>query len=304
MVTEKELSELLGAVEKEFSEYLAKAEQSVDVKTEETVLAKSEDSDKKEKPEAKEEKKEDKPEAKADEAPKSDDKAPPAEAPESEEAPAAPADAAPAADAAAAPALPDEGHGYDDEDMAHMQAMYASMSRAELIAHHDAIKAVLDGMTAEQAPAAPAADAAPAAPAAPVDKCGDMSMVKSEQETAVEVKPDVIVNSKETEILKSEIEAAKAKNEELQKTLDVVTQFVTKLVEKRAAPAGKAITQLEAITKSDSTPDEKTPNKEDITAKLTLKASDPKLAKSDREAINAYYATGQININGISHLLK
>lgn len=299
MTTEKELSALLGEVEKEFKVYLAKTEESI--KQTEVSLAKSEDDEKKkeDKPDAKE--KEDKPEAKAD-APKSDEQsedAPPAAAP-SEDAPAAPADAAPAD--AAAQAAPQEGHGYDDEDMAHMQAMYASMSREELIAHHDAVKAVLDGMGMENQNAAPDA-AAQAAPAAP-EASAPPFMQKSEKDVAVEVKQEVIVPNPETEILKSEVVAAKAKNDELQKTLDAVTLFVTKLVEKRAAPAGKAITQIETIAKNEAGSDDKVLTKEEITAKLSSKASDPKLEKSDREAINKYYATGQINLTGISHLLK
>lgn len=281
--TEKELSALLGEVEKEFSSYLAKAE---------TTLAKSEEADSK-KPKDKEEKpdaKESKPEAKEDApAEKAPEAAPEAAAPTEEvlEAPAAEAqaDAAPQA-----PAAPEEGHGYDEEDMAHMQAMYASMSRAELIAHHDAIKAVLDGMGMEKC-----GSQMPDQAAAP--------MAKSETDVVVEVKPE-IVPSQETELLKSELVSKDAKITELNKTLEAVTAFVTKLVEKKAAPAGKAITSLETIAKSEVEKEDKQLTKKEIADKLLEKASDPKLAKSDREAINAYYTTGQINLTGISHLLK
>lgn len=286
-VTEKELSALISEVEKEFSSYLAKAEDEV------VTLAKAEDEtkDKKEdKPEAKEDSKETKPEAK-DEAPAQAEAAP--AAPKDEQAP--PADAAPAADASQMPA-PQSGHGYDEEDLAHMEAMYASMSREELIAHHDAVKKVLDGMGMENS----------AAPAAPQMAAPEMAppMAKSETDTVVEVKPEVVQVSKETELLKSELTVKDGKIQELQKTLDAVTAFVTKLVATKAAPAGKAITQLDTIAKSESEPEEKSFTKDQVTVILNKKASDPKLEKSDREAINQYYATGQINLTGISHLLK
>lgn len=286
--TEKELTALLGEVEKEFSSFLTKAE---------TSLAKSEDADskkadkKEDKPEAKEDNKEDQPESK-EEAP-----AFAADAPPSEEAPAADAQAeAPPADAPPG----QDGHGYDPEDMAHMDAMYSSMSRPELIAHHDSVKKALDAMGMQEQ-AAPAQPMAPEVPE--MDKCGDMNMQKSETETVIEVKPE-IVTTQETELLKSELAAKDSKISELSRTLEAVTQFVTKLVEKKGAPTGKAITQFDQIAKNEPVEETKTLSKQEITAKLSVKASDPKLEKSDREAINAYYGSGQINLTGISHLLK
>lgn len=279
--TEKELTALLGEVEKEFSSFLTKAE---------TSLAKSEKADSKkadeeeEKPEVKEDTKEDKPESKEEAPAFAAEAAPAAEA----QAEAAPADAAPA----------QTGHGYDPEDMAHMDAMYSSMSREELIAHHDSVKKALDAMSAQDQ-AAPQAPLAPLAPG--MDAIAPMQ--KSETDTVVEVKPEVIA-TQETELLKSEIAAKDSKINELNRTLEAVTQFVTKLVEKKGAPTGKAITQIDSIAKSEAVVETKDLSKKEITAKLSVKASDPKLEKSDREAINAYYASGQINLTGISHLLK
>lgn len=279
--TEKELTALLGEVEKEFSSFLTKAE---------TSLAKSEKADskkadkKEEEPEVKEDTKEDKPESKEEAPAFAAEAAPAAEA----QAEAAPADAAPA----------QTGHGYDPEDMAHMDAMYSSMSREELIAHHDSVKKALDAMSAQDQ-AAPQAPLAPEAPG--MDAIAPMQ--KSETDTVVEVKPEVIA-TQETELLKSEIAAKDSKINELNRTLEAVTQFVTKLVEKKGAPTGKAITQIDSIAKSEAVVETKDLSKKEITAKLSVKASDPKLEKSDREAINAYYASGQINLTGISHLLK
>jgi len=285
--TEKELKELIKAVETEFTSHLAKAE----VSAQPAPLAKAEDESKEDKAPEKESEAPAKEESKEEKAPEAEGKeeAPAAEAkegeaPAKEEAPAEAKEAAPAAQA-------DEASGYDAEDIAQMDAMYMSMSKAELLAHHDSCVRALDAIGAEHthaAPAAPAAEAAPAAPAAEIDKCGDMSMQKSEA-------------NPELELAKSEAAANKAKVEELQKSLDTVSEFLTKLVKK--VPQGKAITSLEQITKSESASEEKSLSKSEITSILSKKAADPTLSKSDREAINAYYLN-QSNINTISHLLK
>ena len=289
LFTDKELAMLISDVETEFSSYLTKAE---------TTLAKSEDSapakkDAK-KPEADES--EEAPEQEA--APEQSEEAP---AP-TDEAPAAPADdQAPPMDAAPA----DEGHGYDDEDMAHMSEMYSSMSRPELIAHHDAVKAALDAMGAQEQAAPPAMDqaAAPAQDAMPPEM-----MQKSEKDVAVTVNSAVLVASAETDLLKSELASKTGEISELKKSVEVMTSFIEKLISKKAAPTGKAITSLETINKSEDgnskAEDFSTLSKQEITARLNKKASDPKLEKSDRDLINRFYESGTINLNGISHLLK
>jgi hypothetical protein len=296
--TEKELQKLIENVEKEFTAHLAKAEEGFKAtlaKSESAEsaapsvdgtepLAKAED----DKPaKAEDEKKEDK-----EEAPKSDEK-PAAEAKEGEKPAEAPAkeegkEEAPAApEAKEAPAANADGCDYDDEDMDHMHKMYASMSKGELKAHHDAIKKTLDGMCGGEMAPAPAA-------AAP--------MAKSEETAvAVEVKPEVIQPAQDVELLKSEVEAKTAKIAELQKNLELVTEFVTKLA-KKSAPQGKAITHLETIAKTE-VKEEKELSKSEITTILAKKAADPSLSKSDRDAINAYYLTGA-SINKINHLLK
>ncbi len=109
--------------------------------------------------------------------------------------------------------------------------------------------------------------------------------------------------NQELELVKAENEANKVKAETLQKTLDVATAFLTKLVEKKGAPAGKAITSLDVIAKSEGEKEEKTLSKVEIDSILNKKAADPKLEKSDRDAINAFYLSNA-GINSISHLLK
>lgn len=106
-----------------------------------------------------------------------------------------------------------------------------------------------------------------------------------------------------TDLLKSENDTLKSENAQLKKNFEAVEGFLKKLVEK-TAPQGKAITSLDVIAKSETHSEEKTITKKEITEILTKKASDPLLKSEDREAINKYYLSGQVNVNGISHLLK
>ena len=271
--TAEYVSQLLSAVESEFSTFLAKAEGK-----DSTQLAKSEDApfDKKDekKDDKKEYPKENKEEKPAHEAPeeKKDDKEAPA-ADEGKEEHTEGKEAAPDAEQG------EQDHGYDDEDMKHMHEMYSSMSHGELKAHHDAVRRSLD--------------------AKGMAKCGDMGMAKSEQDIAFEIKAEV---SKEVELVKSELAAEKAKSEELKKNLDAVSEFLTKFA-KKTAPAGKAITSLDVITKNEGTSEEKSLTKSEITEKLVKKAADPKLSPTDKDAINAYYLNGG-SIDKIRHLLS
>lgn len=298
--TETQLSKLIEDVEKEFTAHLAKAEEDF-----KASLVKSEgaESAAQGEPLSKNEG-EKKPEEKKEE-PKSDEshaepKGEPAAAKEGadkqgesdkgqSEQPGAKegaeekqgeAPAAPAAQAGAKEGSDNQqGHDYDADDMAHLEKMYMSMSDGERKVHHDVI--------------------------AKLAKCGEISMSKSETVASVEVKPEIVKPepNKELDLLKSEVEAQKAKAEGLQKSLDAVSAFLTKLVEKKIAPQGKAITSLDVIAKSEGGKEEKTFSKSEIDTALSKKAQDPKLEKSDRDAINAYYLSGA-SINSISHLLK
>lgn len=269
MYTEKELAKLIEDVEKEFTAHLAKTEESnsslAKSEGEAVSLAKAEEEAEK-KPAKEESESEEKPAVEAkDESkdePKDETKAPAEEGKKEEK-----------------PAAESEEHGYDEEDLEHMNKMYGSMSKAELKAHHDAIKGCLD-------------------------KCGDITEVpmgKSE-DISVEVKEEV-QSPEEVNLLKSEIEAKDAKVAELQKNLDVATEFLTKLFSKKSAPAAKAITSLESIAKSEHFTEEKTLTKSEITSILAKKAADPSTTKSDREAINDYYL-GSKSLQKINHLLK
>jgi hypothetical protein len=291
--TEQELSTLIKNLETEFSAHIAE----VTGAAQPASLAKAEDdkpAEKESKDEAPAESKEPKAEESKEEKPK-DAPAAEAQAKPEGEAPAAPSEEKPTGEAPVAPSADEGASGYDAEDIAHMDQMYMSMSKAELLAHHDSCVRALDAQGAEHthaAPAAPAAEqaapAAPAAPAAEIDKCGDMSMSKSEPNA-------------ELELAKSEAAAQKAKAEELQKNLNGIQEFLTQLVKK--VPQGKAITSLEQVAKSEVPGDEKQLSKSEITAILMKKAAEPTLSKTDRDAINAFYLN-QANFNTINHLLK
>jgi hypothetical protein len=107
----------------------------------------------------------------------------------------------------------------------------------------------------------------------------------------------------EVELLKSELEGAKAELAEIRKNYNGVETFLKKFVEK-TAPAGKAITSLDVIAKSEGSEEEKTLTKSEIHSALLKKAATPTLSKSDRDAINAYCLGDNKDIKGISHLLK
>lgn len=283
MYTDVELMKVLESVEKEFNTQLAKAEED----SKAASLTKAEDKPFPPKDEKKPEEKkpEEKPEEKKPEGKEEGSKeAPPAEgqkpqAAEGEQKPEQKPEGQPEGQPQPQ-AQGDESHGYDDEDMQHMQKMYMSMSKAELKVHHDAVRSALDSQG--------------------MQKCGDMGMAKSETATSIEVKvPDLTA---EITLVKSELDAEKARTADLQKKVDLATEFMAALAVKKSAPQGKAITSLEIIAKSDETKDEKTFTKSEVTSTLNKKSADPSLSKADRDAINDYYL-GSKNIKVVRHLL-
>jgi hypothetical protein len=185
--TETELAKLIETVEQEFTSHLSKAEEVFKASsgTASIELAKAEDSKPPKKEESKPKDEKGKPPAASKEAPAAEEGAPEAPAeempPEGGEAPAAPAEGQPnPAAQAPIPGAEGAGNGYDEEDMAHMDEMYMSMSYEELMAHHDAVRRALDAQGgAQQAPAAGQPPAA--APGAGIDKCGTSMMGKAEK---------------------------------------------------------------------------------------------------------------------------
>jgi len=195
----------------------------------------------------------------------------------------------------------EQGHDYDEEDMAHMDKMYRSMSPAEQSAHHSCLQKCMGkteakpaemekhekakdlGTEGHKSGGEMSADAPSKTPGAksPASKADGEQMEKSE--------------NTEVELLKNELAAEKAEKA-------AIKEFLTALA-KKTVPQGKAITSLDVIAKSETPVEVKTPTKSEI--HKILMAKDPsKLEKSDRDAINSFYLNGQVNINSISHLLK
>jgi hypothetical protein len=277
VLDEKLISGVLAEIESSLAPILAKAE---------------EDSESKE-------------ESPGEETPPEKSDAPPSEG--SSESDSAEAPSAPAEDSApeAPPAVPDEAPSAPPVTPAPMDPMQMVASMQDLPLEqikplYDAVKAlVFSKMQAAQqsvaapAPAAPMAPAAPAMAAPPpamkaevkmssdndADDCGPMTK-KSESATS------------EIELLKAELRTTNEKFEVLSKALELVV----------STPVRKAVTGISHIAKSEVAAAPL--NKSDVDAKLRTHIRNPQLAKSDREAINAYYDSRGMNIKAIEHLLK
>jgi hypothetical protein len=89
-------------------------------------------------------------------------------------------------------------------------------------------------------------------------------------------------------------------NEELSARIESLIGITTALVEK---PIRKAVTGLDYVAKPVDAPASKNLSKTEVTKRLTEKASDPKLSKSDRELINNFY-DHKVGLEKIEHLLK
>jgi hypothetical protein len=298
--TEKELNSLISEVEREFASHLAKAEEGFKLSKSENL---EDEPEKKDKEKASKESHSESDKKMESESPEDkgvkdqhqqdtskDHKGGPMESKEGREKSDEKENSRP----------------HDDEDMQELHSLYGSMTKPELKDHHDVIRKCMDNIG--------------------LAKCED-SMAKAETEDKAEdegYRPNggpkdgeskaekgpacsdaQALNKSESSIeislLKSELEASKAKAEASEKSLVAVESFLKKFVEK-TAPAGKAITSLDIIAKTESVQKEKPLSKSEIDAKLLAKAKDVSLSKSDREAINSYYFSK--NIEKVSHLLK
>jgi len=195
----------------------------------------------------------------------------------------------------------DAGSGYDDEDMAHMHSMYSSMSKPELKAHHDTIRKCMDGMSkmgmSEDMAKAEMEDGMaeghrPNGGPHDGEAASKKTAPASDMQALEKSEKNVVLE--EVTLLKSELETAKAERA-------AVTEFLKKFIEK-TVPAGKAITSLDIIAKTENSQSEKPLQKSEIDAKLLAKAKDLSLSKSDRDAINSYYFSK--NVETVRHLLK
>lgn len=86
--------------------------------------------------------------------------------------------------------------------------------------------------------------------------------------------------------------------ESLEKSVKGIEKALERLL---TAPVRKAVTDIAHIAKSE--PSKRILSRDEITRKLTAKAADPTLAKSERSLINSYYS-GNITVDQIEHLLQ
>ena len=262
-LTQQEYEKIVSEVETAFAEVLAKAEAESEV-----VLAKSEESEE----EKDEEDEEDEKVAKADG--------------EHEEAIA---DVAGEKDAEEATEAPAEHQDYSEEELAELHALYDSMPEGELHAHLQALENAMAKFHAEEAPAP---EAEGAAPSPDMDKCGDMKVIAKSEESV------------ESELMKSEVASKDKEITDLKKSIEELTAAMTGFLESKV-PARKAITEIRVLEKSESEiqPKQVELTPQEIIKKLSDKASEPSLAKSDRDLINSY-TLKRVGIEKIQHLLK
>ena len=307
--TNEQLNGLIAEVEKEFKVHLAKAEESFN-------LAKAEDAPKKDFPPKDEKKASEEPKAEAKkpmESESAEDKGVKDQNQQADDKAGASDQQMPGDNEQAPPqaAQGEEAHDYDQEDMDHMHQMYSSMKKPELKAHHDMIRKCLEGMGLAKCEdgmvKSETGDAAKDAEGYRPNggpKDGEAAKAKTPASSDAQAlnKSEKGITD-EVSLVKSEFEAFKAKSAEDKKILETALQnFLTKFVEK-TAPAGKAITSLDIIAKTENGGGEKPLSKSEIDARLTAKAKDFSLSKSDRDAINSYYC-GSKDIKKVSHLLK
>lgn len=130
-----------------------------------------------------------------------------------------------------------------------------------------------------------------------LEKCGEIKVAKSEQ-----LQYEQILKSE----LKQEIEQLKKENAELKKSLNELVGRLLNAIQKNP-PVRKTFNVLtkneDSIGGQDKTDIEKL-SKSEIAEILKNKAASFTLSKSDREAINKYFITGQKDISLIKHLLK
>ncbi len=183
----------------------------------------------------------------------------------------------------------EQGFDYDESDIAEMNAMYGSMTKAEATAHFESLKKALSKETETK----------------PAVKAEETTISKSE------VKADTTpATDDETKLLKSEIESLKSEKEKLEKSFKDLTAKLIEFVKGSKAPKQKAITKLEYVAKSEDEqkPDGKTEDvskldKAEVARRLTAKIRGGKLEKAEKEKINDFYQSGSKNIESIRHLL-
>ena len=187
----------------------------------------------------------------------------------------------------------DEDHcDYDDEDMEEMHKMYHSMGKKELELHKSSIEKCWMG------------------------KCGEMSKSETSSKEEPLAKTEELVKAEEANsLLKSELEATKAKIQaaekeaaDLKKSVNDLNAALKDFFDKKG-PVRKSITSIDFVKKSEveapkaEAKDVSTLSKSEINSRLTKKAAESTLSKADRDAINGYCLENK-GIDTVKHLLS
>lgn len=89
----------------------------------------------------------------------------------------------------------------------------------------------------------------------------------------------------------------KSQGEDIANLTKIVKIFVS-------TPMRKAVTSIATLSKSGEDDEPIRLTKAELTDKLKTHSRNPKLAKTDRDAITKFYDSGSTNVNLIAHLLK
>ena len=204
--------------------------------------------------------------------------------------PAGAADASASGDPAAAGQL----------DPAALAAEYAKLPIEELKVHYLALKEVLVQAMGAQGgdpaadPAAagappPAASPAPAGPAP-----GAAPAIKAE----IGMKEDVKANG-ENPLHKAELDTLRTENAALKNSVDTLVKSVKIMVE---APLRKSVISVTELPAATPQVDIGAMTRDQVRAKLRTAASNPKLSKSDRQAI-VDFDFGKIDVSKVAHIV-
>lgn len=184
------------------------------------------------------------------------------------------------------------------EEFETIDDLYASMSKNEIEAHYSSLKKVMMAKAEDEKEEKEDDKKEEKKEAKKEDKKEDEKKEGQEVEIEIEKCGDMSVKKSEQSLIQE--------NQELKKNLETLNDLVSKLFSSKKAPAQKAITATSFIAKSEEseveTFDISEMSKSEVTAKL--KALDfQSLSKSDRDAINNFYLQNG-SVERIKHLIS
>lgn len=216
--------------------------------------------------------------------------------PDASAAPAGPPDAPPP-DASADPAAPADGSA-GPPDMEALKAEYSDLPVDELQMHYVAIKAALMAKMGSQSPD-PGAEASASAPpsAPPVDPSASSSApVPAMKGEMSAIKPGLGSS------------ASMAKSEQdmqlMSEKIELLTKAMELVVGAPQRKSVKGVSELQFLSKGEEKLKKSEGlSKAQIQEKLSEKARDPKLSKSDKTAIVAFTIGTDLDLAKVEHLL-